>query len=293
MCDSPGILDRVSVTRSSISPAITKVCPLPSSTKVSMRRVESAGMVKPAIVTEFARSMVETSGFTYIRIVSCPVISGLNVSRMPNSLNMMVTAPTFAPPCTTGSGNSPPTRKLASLPLVATRFGSARICNNCLLSSARMNAAKFRSGRNANTFSASAIENSLVAPKVPAPIAPLSSAGRGGENCPVVVLPMVLAAPVEIRLTPNASAAARFSSANFTLSSTCFSGPAEGTWRLFTTTLANGAISAAARSATAGLETTPTKESESLAAWTSMFSLGNVSLRRRRAGSRSCSTTML
>ena len=39
-----------------------------------------------------------------------------------------------APGCTTGKGNSPPARKLASLPLTATRLGSARICSRfCVL----------------------------------------------------------------------------------------------------------------------------------------------------------------
>ena len=37
----------------------------------------------------------------------------------------------FAPePCAIGTGNSPPARKLASLPLSATRFGSARLWNS-------------------------------------------------------------------------------------------------------------------------------------------------------------------
>src|SRR5471032_1197719 len=40
----------------------------------------------------------------------------------------MVTALKPCPGCTMGYGNSPPARKLASLPLTAIRFGSARIC---------------------------------------------------------------------------------------------------------------------------------------------------------------------
>src|SRR6476660_3753886 len=34
--------------------------------------------------------------------------------------------------CTMGKGNSPPARKLASLPLTAIRLGSARICRRFL-----------------------------------------------------------------------------------------------------------------------------------------------------------------
>ena len=38
-------------------------------------------------MTAFARSIVDTSGFTYILIVPFSVTSGLKVSRMPNSRN--------------------------------------------------------------------------------------------------------------------------------------------------------------------------------------------------------------
>ena len=62
-----------------------------------------------------AKSSVLTSGRTFRRITS-PAIVGLKLSRMPNSLKMTVTALRRAP-CTTGTGNSPPARKLASWPL--------------------------------------------------------------------------------------------------------------------------------------------------------------------------------
>src|SRR5258708_14763308 len=66
----------------------------------------------------------------------------------------MVTAPEFEPPCSTGTGNSPPTRKLASLPLVVTRFGSARICRTCSCCRALMKAPRFSFGLKAKRLSA-------------------------------------------------------------------------------------------------------------------------------------------
>ena len=50
---------------------------------------------------------------------------------------MMVTELLPLPDCTTGYGYSPPARKLASLPLVAIRFGSARLWNRPFVCSAR------------------------------------------------------------------------------------------------------------------------------------------------------------
>src|SRR5258708_1273001 len=66
----------------------------------------------------------------------------------------MLTAPVFDPPCSTGTGNSPPTRKFASLPLVVTRFGSARICSTCSCCRALMNAPRFSLGLKAKRLSA-------------------------------------------------------------------------------------------------------------------------------------------
>ena len=155
ICERPGILERFSVKRSSSNPAITKLCPSASSTYVSIRRVASAGIVKPDKLTPFAGSSADTSGLTCILIVWFSVISGLNDRRMPNSRNITETALEPPPPCTIGTGNSPPTRKLASLPSVVTRLGSASICSKPWLRNAWMNAARFKSGRKAKMFSAS------------------------------------------------------------------------------------------------------------------------------------------
>ena len=95
-------------------PAIANDCPSRSSTSVSARRVVSAGMRKPSSVMPLAKSSALTSGRTFRRMTS-PAMVGLKFRRMPNSLNTTVTAPVA--PCTTGTGNSPPARKLASWPL--------------------------------------------------------------------------------------------------------------------------------------------------------------------------------
>src|SRR5216684_6336631 len=61
----PGILLLMSVTRLSISPAITKLCPSCNSNSVSALRVLRAGTVNPEIVSALAKSRVLTSGATF------------------------------------------------------------------------------------------------------------------------------------------------------------------------------------------------------------------------------------
>src|ERR1035441_8080657 len=73
-----------------------------------------------------------------------------------------------------GNGNSPPDRKLASLPLMARRFGSARDSSRFLASSALMDAARLISLRNNKTLSMS---ERLMMPLVPM---------VGPVNCPVL-----------------------------------------------------------------------------------------------------------
>ena len=96
-------------------PAIANDCPSRSSTSVSARRVVSAGIRNPESVMPLLKSSALTSGRTCRRITS-PAIVGLKFSRTPNSLKMTVTVPVELP-WTTGTGNSPPARKLASWPL--------------------------------------------------------------------------------------------------------------------------------------------------------------------------------
>ena len=112
----------------------------------------------------------------------------MKFSRTPYSFHSTVTV-ALAPPCTTGKGYSPPARKLACLPLLATRFGSANICSSPCVLSASTNAARFRSGRKAKMFSASLIVNFVSVFEI--------VSACGGENWPVVVRPMVFSAPIE------------------------------------------------------------------------------------------------
>src|ERR1700734_3704112 len=169
----------------------------------------------------------------------------------------MVTAPEFAPPCSTGIGNSPPTRKLASLPLLVIRVGSSKVCSRFFCSRASMNAPRFKSGRKAKMFSALVMLKGDVSP------APTLDGGVLDEYWPVDTPPMVLVAPVEIKLTANELAADRSSSANLMRNRICLSTGGSATWRLFTTVFAKGVASAVARSPASFVATLPVRESES------------------------------
>src|ERR1700685_3051773 len=80
------------------------------------------------------------------------MITGVNLNRTPNSLKEMVTAVKPWPGWTIGKGNSPPARKLASLPFTAIRFGSARICKRFFCCRALTTPTKFMSLRNKKRF---------------------------------------------------------------------------------------------------------------------------------------------
>src|ERR1700757_42566 len=80
------------------------------------------------------------------------MITGVNLNFTPNSLNWMVTALKPWLGCTMGKGNSPPARKLASLPLTAIRLGSARIWSRFLAWSALITTPILRSVRVIKTF---------------------------------------------------------------------------------------------------------------------------------------------
>src|ERR1035438_6282099 len=95
------------------------------------------------------------------------VIVGRKVSRMPYSLNVIVTDAPLPddPGWTVGYGNSPPARKLACLLLTVTRFGSARISSRFLLSSAVIAACRLMSFRIAKK-----VTNGPSAPAVAGPV---------------------------------------------------------------------------------------------------------------------------
>ena len=99
-----------------------------------------------AATTALSKSSVLTSGRT-LRWTRSPLTVGVKFRRMPNSLNMTLMADVARRcPARSGIGNSPPARKLASLPLSATRFGSARLWNNPRVCSALMTAPRLLLG---------------------------------------------------------------------------------------------------------------------------------------------------
>src|SRR5580693_6354299 len=80
------------------------------------------------------------------------MITGVNLNLTPNSLKEMLTAVKPCPGWTMGKGNSPPARKLASLPFTAIKFGSARICKRFFCCSASTTTPKLMSLRNRKRF---------------------------------------------------------------------------------------------------------------------------------------------
>ena len=101
-------------------------------------------------------SMLETSGLTTRLISPSFKMVGVKPSATPNCLNSMVvlTDPPALFCCATGTGYSPPARKLAVSPDMATRLGSARVLARFLVSSASI-----RSSR-------SLLNRALIAPKL-------------------------------------------------------------------------------------------------------------------------------
>src|SRR5580693_6324829 len=117
------------------------------------------------------------------------MITGVNLNLTPNSLKEMLTAVKPCPGWTMGKGNSPPARKLASLPFTAIKFGSARICNRFFCCSAWTTTPKLMSLRKRNRFKG--LFRLMVG---------------GMDDVEVVVVPLevlVVAELVEMVLPPN------------------------------------------------------------------------------------------
>ena len=118
---------------------MAKLWPLPSSTVVSARRTVRAGiwMVELLAVIDTAPCCVSslTSGRTCRLIAPSDSTVGTKASEMPYCLKSIVT---LLSAVATGSGNSPPTRKLAGSPLTVVRLGSARTCTSWSCDNASM-----------------------------------------------------------------------------------------------------------------------------------------------------------
>ncbi|MCY1449324.1 hypothetical protein D9M71_660540 [compost metagenome] len=112
---------------------MAKVCPLPTSTRVSARRTRNVGREKPETLTWLLAVRLLTSGRTCraIRLFGNNV--GVNCNDTPNGL---YSTPIKSLLTGTGTGISPPARKFAVWPLTAVMFGSARISSRPLLCNA-------------------------------------------------------------------------------------------------------------------------------------------------------------
>ncbi len=125
----------VLVTLLRIRPPMAKLWPSCSCTVVAARRVVNDGRIAVALLLEPgvvmpmpSRLSSDTSGATR-RLMRPPASTvGVNFTATPYSFSSSVIRP--APPtefCATGMKILPPARKLASCPLMAMTFGSARI----------------------------------------------------------------------------------------------------------------------------------------------------------------------
>ena len=200
MSPMPGIFCIVDCIWLFSRPAIANVCPLRSSISVSVRRVDRAGMRKPFNTTALPKSSVLTSGLT-LRLTRSPLTVGVKFRRTPNSLNLTETARLAPEPCATGTGNSPPARKLASLPLCGNqvRLGKALEQPRCCI--ARISAPRSYFWLKKNRFRKSPkliLPEALVtgAPKSLLSFVQASSVYVGPGTCGVAIRPMVFSIPV-------------------------------------------------------------------------------------------------
>ena len=136
----------------------------------------------------------------------------MKLRRTPNSLKVMVTEFVPDPDCTTGYGYSPPARKLASLPLVAIRFGSARLWKRPLFDSALHDGAEVFLGVEDEEVQEVA-EDELASSNVGAGV-PAVACGRTTDRSPPE--------PLAKNDTPSSCIAERLTSAKRTRSMTWF-----------------------------------------------------------------------
>src|ERR1700745_755401 len=122
--------------------------------------------------------------------------------------------------CTMGKGNSPPARKLASLPLTAIRLGSASIWRRFLAWRALITAPILRSVRVINTFRKSlmltvgGVAVVVVVDVLPLVVVVVAVLWMATDpNCPVWIVPIVLPSPALNRLKPYCKMAVRAPSA--------------------------------------------------------------------------------
>src|SRR5437764_5089918 len=195
---------------------------------------------------------------------------GVKSSRIPTSLHAtVIVAMPFAADPATGTGNSPPARKLAGCPEVAVKLGSARIVisPSCArASTVRLVRADF--GPNAKLI---AFWTEIWPPVV-------------GLFVTKVVLPLIF-----VQLTPRAFSTVRSTSAIFTCRLTWL-GVATDIWliTLLLLSLAIAAANAFAFSARPAVETFPFKRSDPFTDSTFIFSPGTTCRNDSRKRDKSC-----
>ena len=141
MSPMPGIFCSDEETVLLSKPAMANVWPFSSSTSVSARRRAERGNAEPLEqnrVVEVERADLGPD------VQLDAVADDFRREVQPDAELLELNADgEFEPEaCATGIGNSPPARKLASLPSCATRFGSARLWNRPLDCSALMTPAE-------------------------------------------------------------------------------------------------------------------------------------------------------
>src|SRR6266404_2292759 len=122
-----------------IKPAMAKLWPLASSTVVLARLTVNPGTTCPEMRTLLVKSSWLTSGWT--RMLMRLPASSVGVKERPTPKFLNSTVMTVPPPLLdwgTGTGNSPPARKLAVSPDKAVRLGSARTVTSPSVAKASM-----------------------------------------------------------------------------------------------------------------------------------------------------------
>ena len=260
---------------------MAKLWPSRSSTVVVARRVIRPGIEKPEMMTDVVLSMALTSGLTTRLMRSLPITVGVKDRLTPNGLNStVIVVPPASVSWATGTGNSPPARKLAVSPDRAMRLGSARVLSRPFFSSASRSRAKAklpvdRAAAPARKPSGASPE-SVISDVLGFIVVETPAVEFGPDRAPAAtVVPESKSRDV---LRPNSLRRLRFISTKRTARSTC--------WlpftlrRLVTRPGAYRSATASACVSFAELDTVPLRMSESLTPRTSISSSGNRSNNR-------------
>ena len=256
------------------------------------------------MMTDVPVSMALTSGLTTRLMRSLPITVGVKDRLTPNGLNStVIVVPPASVSWATGTGNSPPARKLAVSPDRAMRLGSARVLSRPFFSSASKSTAMAklpvdRARAPARKPAAASPERPTFAavpgiPAVPGTAAvPAISAVPGTAAVPAISAVAIAVAFPDLAptakvlpesksslvLRPNSFTTVRCTSTKRTARSTC--------WlpftlrRLVTRPGAYRSDTASACVSFAELDTVPLRMTESLTPRTSISSSGNSSNNR-------------